>query len=107
MPAASDDPVTGLGLACCRTHHRDDLVPVAGIPQIEVHLHLPDAREVSVTFDEPGNCQAARQVDYFRTSLDVMRKLRVRAKGYDLSRRDRDGLHLGSRGSECHDLAVP
>jgi hypothetical protein len=72
VPAAADDPLTGLGLFGRARHLLHDVVPRARLPQVEPHAKLPDAREMPVAFDEARNGELALEPDDLRVRADEL-----------------------------------
>ena len=60
VPAAPENPLAGLRLLRRGRDHRDDLVPVLDVHQVERHLRLAEAHEVAVAFDQAGDRRAGR-----------------------------------------------
>ena len=87
--------------------HRDDLVPVLDVHQVERHLRLAEAHEVSVTLDQAGNRELPREIDHLGRGPDVGLDVVVAPDRGDAIAANRDGLRLGHRRIDGDDLAVP
>ena len=102
VPAAPDDPFSGLGSLGGSRNHRDNVIPALRFAQVEAHAELADSGEVAVTFDESGDGEPSLQVDNsgFRPGQAV--DFSIAAHGRDPVATDRDGLHHGRGGLERH-----
>ena len=91
VPAPAEDPVAGLGRGCGLGDQGDDLVPGAGLGQVEDHLGGAEAGEVAVALDEAGDGQGAAEVDDLGAVADVAGiALRLGAEGGDAVAADGD-----------------
>ncbi len=63
VPAASDDPLAGLGRGRRLGDHRHDRGPVRRLPQVELHLRPAQGQEVAVGLDQPGHRHRAGEVE--------------------------------------------
>src|SRR5204863_5129967 len=106
VPAAPQDPGAGLRLLGRRGYHGHDLVPRPGAAEVQVHLGLAKAQEMSVPFDEARDSQMAAQIDHLRPRAGLLRDLPVRPEGGNPSGSDGNCLSLRARRIESDDLAV-
>ncbi len=106
VPPASENPLTGLRLLRRVRHHRDDLVPVARLHQLEVELGRPDAHEVRVALGERRHREPALEVDDFRLLADVGLDLGHRADRLHLAVAHRDGCGRRLRRVDGRDMTV-
>ncbi len=88
-------------------HHRDDLVPIGHVHQVELHPGVADAQEVPVAFDEARDSQLPFEIDHFGAGTDVAADLIIAADGEYRIAQDRDRLPVGHRLVDGDDHPVP
>src|ERR1700730_6616172 len=65
MPAASENPGARRRLLRGIGHHGDDLIPIARGAQVEIHLGLAHAHEMTMTLDETRYGQLTAEINHF------------------------------------------
>ena len=106
VPAATVDPLAGLGGLDPFGDHRHDPVPGLRVHQLQAQLRRPDAGEVPVTLDETRDHELPLDVDHLGLRTDEFLDLRAAANGDDPAASNRDRLGVRCSLLDGHDLAV-
>ncbi len=106
MEAAAHDPGAGFCRFDSRSHHGDDVIPIAGGAEIEAYLRFADAHEVAVAFDETGDGKLTVEIDDLRLSTLERWTFGLRADGDDATVADGECMNFRMGGIERDDLPL-
>ena len=105
VPAPAQDPGSRLSLRYCFCDLRDDLVPGSRPIKRQLEPGLPNAPEMAVSLNEPGNAQPPLQVENLRTGTDPGAYVVARADEDDPTAGSRERFRFG-RARQSHQAAV-
>ena len=106
MPAAPHNPLARLGLFHRARHLGHDVIPRAGIAQVQAQAEFAHSEEMAVPLYEAGNRQHATQIDHLGVRPRPARRVGVSPHGRDAVAANRNGLGDGRRRIQGHDFAV-
>ena len=106
MPSAPQNPLARLGLFSGASHLRDDLIPGAGLAQIESKPVFADAGEVPMAFDKAGDGELPVQIDYRSPRTNPFVCIGIAAQRRDPIAARRQRLHGRPRRVHRDNLAI-
>ena len=106
MPSAANDPLSRDRRSDCNGHPVDDLLPAAGVSEIQSHERLAKRHVVAVSFNESGNGQLSVQIDNPGARRHIGVDFSIASHRNDPIVASRQGFHPGPGGIHGEYLPV-